>query len=90
MKILVQEIISRAKIFLERFSGTPFLIDEPVHEFTGIEFRDPDTSLVSESVSYRLIIRGASIGIFSTEEIPIDEMYDIRFVIAESQMPEYQ
>lgn len=90
MRHLVQEIISRAKIFIERFANSYFLLEEPIHNFVGLEFRDPETSLVTMSVEYRLIIRGSSIGIFSATEVPIDEMYDIRHIIAESQLPEYQ
>lgn len=90
MRLLVQEIITRAKIFVSRFEDTYFLRDEPIHHFVGLEFRSQETSLVEESVEYRLILNGSSLGIFSINEVPIDDMYDIRLVIAESQLPEYQ
>lgn len=90
IKFLVQEIISRAKIFVARFEDSYFLKTEPIHEFVGLEFRSQETSLIEEAVSYRLILKGGSLGIFSLSEVPIDDMYDIRLVIAESQLPEYQ
>lgn len=90
MRHLVQEIITRAKIFVSRFENSYFLRDEPIHEFIGLEFRSRETSLVENSVSYRLILHGDSLGIFSLNEVPVDDMYDIRLVIAESQLPEYQ
>lgn len=91
MRLLVQEIIDGAKIFMHRFEGTKFLKLEPIHEFTAIEFRNLETGLLEDSYKCRLVLNGpTSFGIFSTMEVPLDDMYEIRHVIAESGLPEYQ
>lgn len=89
MRTLVQQIIDRAKIFINRFQGMYFLREEPIHEFVGLEFRDPVTSKLDYAVHYRLVYRTNSLGIFTLDEVPIDDMYDVRAIIAESQLPEY-
>jgi hypothetical protein len=89
IRVYVQDIIDRAKIFIARFGGYPFLTDEPIHEFVGLEFRDKETSKLIDQIKFRLILRPTSIGIFSLDEVPLDEMYDIRHVIAEAQLPEF-
>lgn len=90
MKIYVQDIIDRARMFVERFRHTIFFHTEGIHEFRGLEFQNPETGEVTNFVDYRLIMGVNAIGIFSVNEVPIDEMYDVRLVIAESQFPEYQ
>lgn len=91
MRLLVQEIIDAAKIFLHRFDGTRFLRTEPIHEFTALEFRNSDTGLLEDTYKCRLVLNGPlCIGIFSAQEVPIDDMYEIRHVIAEAGLPEYQ
>lgn len=87
---LVQEIIDRAKIFIARFENIYFLRAEPIHEFVGLEYRDSETGLLAATIPYRMVLHEQSIGIFTIKEVPIDDMYDIRLLIAESQLPEYQ
>lgn len=86
---LIDEIIFNAKTFVARFENHYFLTEEPIHNFLGLEFRSLDTSLIEDQRFFRLVLNGKSIGIFSVNEIPIDDMYDIRLVIAESQLPEF-
>lgn len=86
---LIQEIIDNARIFTTRFEHSYFLKSEPIHQFTGLEFRSSETSLVENRYDYRLVLQDKAIGIFTIDEVPIDDMYDIRLVIAESQLPEF-
>lgn len=89
MRQLIQEIITNAKIFVERFKDSYFLNAEPIHDFVGLQLRDGETSLLQDEVHFRLIHSAHGIGIFSPDELKIDEMYAVRLLIAESQMPEF-
>ena len=86
---LIQEIIFNARVFVSRFSNSYFLREEPIHQFLGLEFRSTETSLIEDQCFYRLVLNGNSIGIFSVNEVPIDDMYDVRLCIAEFQLPEF-
>lgn len=86
---LIDEIIFNAKTFVSRFKNHYFLLGEPIHHFLGLEFRSLETSLIEDQRFYRLVLNDKSIGIFSTNEVPIDDMYDVRLLIAESQLPEF-
>lgn len=89
VRTLIDEIIFNAKAFVARFTNHYFLTEEPIHNFLGLEFRSTETSLIEDQRFFRLVLNGKSIGIFSTEEIPLDDMYDVRLCIAESQLPEF-
>lgn len=83
------EIARQATIFCNRFNNSYFLGEEPVHEFIGYTWRD-DASRVTEELKCRIIFgepREANVCLQS--ELPLDDMYDVRTIIAESQLPEY-
>lgn len=88
---LCNEIISNAERFCYRFKDSYFLSEEPVHEFVAIQYRDEDTGFVDEELRCRLLLteRASRMGIFLPTEMPIDEMYDVHHIIAESQLPEF-
>lgn len=86
---LLDEIIFNAKSFVSRFTNHYFLTEEPIHQFLGLEFRSLETSLIEDQRYYRLVLNGKSIGIFSIDEVPLDDMYEVRLCIAESQLPEF-
>lgn len=92
LKELVQEVIDAARIFIGRFEDSYFLYEESSHEFVGITYRNEETGLKEEEIRFRLKLnrRNAAMGIFTVDEVHLDDMYDIRHLIAESQLPEFR
>lgn len=87
----VQEIITNAKYFIEKFMTVPtFFLKEPYHEFTGIALTDKQTGKVTYRFNFLMQYAPPELGIFSLTEIRMHEDYQVRKVIAESHFPEYQ
>lgn len=90
VKEMVQDVIEAAHIFINRFEHMYFLREEKVHEFVGLIYRDEETGHKTDEVKFRLILTDGHMGIFLPTELTLDDMYDIRLVIAESQLPEFR
>lgn len=88
----IQTVIGQARAFIDRFQVLPFFHRERSHEFTGIALMHNDTQKIAARFSFVLqyFPTESELGIFSLSEVPIDEMYSVRKVIAESELPEFQ
>jgi hypothetical protein len=75
--------------FIAYYGRCPFLMLEPVHKFDAIEFVDPQNQQDKSTLSLLLTVQDDCVLVLSTEEARVDDMYDIRKVIAESAMPEF-
>lgn len=90
VKDLIQDVINAARIFIERFDGIYFLKEEPVHEFVGLTYRDESSGQKLEEHRFRLTLGDNTLALFLPREIHQDDMYDVRHLIAESQLPEFR
>lgn len=86
---LVQITILHAQQFAETFSMYPFLEAEPIHAFIGFTLNDPETnkSGMRKAFSLRMVADGLEIG--SLREAQPDDEYEIRKVLTECRLPEY-
>lgn len=84
--VMIKENVAN---FIAYYGRRPFLMLEPVHSFEAIEFADPTNPEDKNVLTLRLAIQEDCVMLLSSAEANVDDMYDIRKVIAEAAMPEF-
>lgn len=83
---VVKEVVAN---FVAYYGRRPFLLQEPIHQFPAIEFQDPDNPAEKSVTMLMLTVQEDSVLLLDTSEVSVDDMYDVRKVIAEAAMPEF-
>lgn len=89
-ELWLQEIISNAKAFVDKYKTLPFFNREPFHEFTGITIRNNFTKKVEYSFNHILRYVAPDLWVGPLREVKLDDNYPVRKVMAEATFPEYQ
>ncbi len=89
MSEAVEQVVAASIIFFQRFAQTGPFIHESIHEFDALTFRSAQTGRVTRTLSLHLVVSEDHAVINSPDESPVDDMYHVRKVIAESHLPEF-